>query len=149
MVDFPENLFPWIADPEVVVYVRDMNGRFVWVNQAFQRDHDVTNEQMHGKTQGEFFGAEVAKPWDMTDMLTKASRTPTSSLEPYNDKGHMRYYLLTKMIVPDKNGTEYIFGVTKEVLPKKEKVTAEQITELANRAAAEFAKLDMSPFAIS
>lgn len=102
-------------DPDAIIYIRDLQGRYVWVNDAYERLLPQTREQVIGRTNREVFGDEAAN-WEVADALTVASDRFTVTEETQLDPRTRKYrrFVSTKTMV-DIEGQSYLAGISIEV----------------------------------
>jgi PAS domain S-box-containing protein len=102
-------------DPDAIIYIRDLQGRYVWVNDAYERLLPQTREQVIGRTNREVFGDEAAN-WEAADGLTVATDRFTVTEETQFDpqaKKHRRF-VSTKTMIKIR-GVSYLAGISIEV----------------------------------
>lgn len=114
-VDFAA-LVPALDDPDVIVFIRDRDGRYVYVNDNYGRLLPKNREEVIGKTNRELYG-DAAKQWEMTDALTWASGTPTTTEETQWSPEERRWkrYAMTKLPALASDGNTYLVGITVEL----------------------------------
>ncbi|MBW6502924.1 PAS domain-containing protein [bacterium] len=79
-----------------VVYVKDREGRYAYVNPRFTELFGIRNAQIHGKTDFDVFPHEFARAFRENDRKVLEGRTPTQVEEtfPKGDEPHV--YLSTR-----------------------------------------------------
>lgn len=87
-----------------VVYVKDREGRYAYVNPRFTELFGVRNAQVHGKTDFDVFPYEFAHAFRENDRKVLAGRTPIQTEEtfPMGDDPHV--YLSTRFPIYDAAG---------------------------------------------
>jgi PAS domain S-box-containing protein len=88
-----------------VVYVKDREGRYAYVNPRFTELFGVRNAQVHGKTDFDVFPYEFAHAFRENDRKVLDGRTSTQTEEtfPKGDEPHV--YLSTRFPIYDAAGT--------------------------------------------
>jgi PAS domain S-box-containing protein len=88
-----------------VVYVKDREGRYAYVNPRFTELFGVRNAQIHGKTDFDVFPYEFAHAFRENDRKVLVGRAPTQTEEtfPMGDDPHV--YLSTRFPIYDAAGT--------------------------------------------
>lgn len=89
-----------VADERAIIYVRDADGRYVWVNDRFDTDLPVTREAVMGKTNAEIFGAEAARAWDIADGLSRAVNSFVITPEDLYDQTSRRWRKFLSLKIP-------------------------------------------------
>ena len=132
-VDFAA-LVPALDDPDVIVFIRDRDGRYVYVNDNYGRLLPINREQVMGKTNRELYG-DAAKQWEMTDALTWASGTPTTTEETQWSPEERRWkrYAMTKLPALASDGKTYLIGIALEIKGKDADDYDAKLFELRSR----------------
>lgn len=140
-----ERLLPDFKNPNATIYIRSLpDKKIVWVNHEFVRDHGFTYDFVIGKTIVDLFGTVVTKPWEMSDALTIASNSPTTTVEPYDDPEHgFRQYGLTKFIASDGEGNKYIVGIGVEIKAKNKSSYDKRLRELTDQVLAQLREVTL------
>jgi len=129
--EYFEDVVTELDDPTAIVYIRDDQGRYVYVNDNFGDMLPFTREQVLGKTNRELFGEEAAQSWEATDSLTTASGSHTVTEESLFDKRTKKWrkFISTKSILVDDDGVRYLAGISVEI---KDRRALEYERRLAN-----------------
>jgi PAS domain S-box-containing protein len=94
-----------------LVFMRDREGRYVFVNAAARRFGGIDAEQWIGRTNAELGAApEVALLISDTDRKILETGAPTQMVERVQVRGKPRSYLVTKFPMPDRFGHPAILG---------------------------------------
>jgi len=93
-----------------VVYTKDPDGRYLFVNHYFESLFHVENPQMFGRTDEDVFPAEQARAFRSNDKLVQASGRPQAFVEVANQAGVPRTYNSLKFPVFHGDGTLYAVG---------------------------------------
>ncbi|MDD2902794.1 MAG: PAS domain-containing protein [Syntrophales bacterium] len=88
-----------------VVYIKDKNGGYRLVNSRFEELFRITNEEIRGKTDYDFFPREVADQFRTTDLQVLAAGRPRQVEETIPQDDGVHTYLLVKFPVYDDQGT--------------------------------------------
>ncbi|ANE50340.1 PAS domain S-box protein [Flavisolibacter tropicus] len=101
----------------MVVYIKDMEGRFVMVNKRFREELDMTDEMILGKT-----NSDVNKNQQQAQNYIASDRQVIETLKPVEledvvvTNSGERYKLVTKFPLFDKNNQLFaISGVDKDI----------------------------------
>ncbi|PJJ76792.1 PAS domain S-box-containing protein [Thermoflavifilum aggregans] len=91
-----------------LIFIKDMQHRYRYVNKAFKEVLQVT-EEIYGKTDFEFAAPELAKRYHESDDRIYQGASMDKSDEIIYVKGEPRHFLVTKF--PLKDGYQRIFGI--------------------------------------
>jgi diguanylate cyclase (GGDEF)-like protein/PAS domain S-box-containing protein len=104
-----------------VVYMKDPNGRYLFINHRFETLFHVVNNQMAGKTDEEVFSAEQAKAFRANDRMVQDSGHPHEFVEVASQAGVPRIYSALKFPVFHGDGSLYaVCGVSLDVTEQKQ-----------------------------
>jgi PAS domain-containing protein len=105
----------YVEDADAIIYLRDRQGRYVWVNDTYGRVLPFTRDQVIGHTNRDLYG-EAAQNWEIADGLVWASRSAMITREQLQIAGcgKWRDFVSTKLILAHAD-TEYLVGVSVEV----------------------------------
>ena len=103
-----------------VTYVKDLQGKYLFVNQSFLDLFHVTQEQILGHTDVDLFGAEIAERFmSMDRRVVQANVALTDEEVVPLDTGD-RTYLSVKCPLWDETGKPYaVFGVSTDITDRK------------------------------
>lgn len=120
-------------DPDAIIYIRDLQGRYVWVNDAYTRLLPRTREQVIGRTNREVYGEEAAA-WEVADGLTMASDKFTVTEETHYDPRAKKYhrFVSTKTMI-DIEGAPYLAGISIEVKDNRAAHLEHELAEVRAR----------------
>ncbi len=112
-----ENLTALLNDPAAVIYVRDADGRYVWVSDSYGQHLPYTREQVLGKTNRDLHG-DAARNWEVADSLTRLTSAFIITAEDMYDERagwrRWRKFVSTKLMVRIA-GLPYLVGISVEV----------------------------------
>jgi PAS domain-containing protein len=88
-----------INDPAAIVYVRDADGRYLWVSDSYGELLPYTREQVIGKTNRELFG-DAARNWEVADSFSRVSSDFITTAEDLFDPRRKRWrkFISTKLM---------------------------------------------------
>jgi len=87
-----------------VVYVKDREGRYAYVNPRFTELFGVRNAQVHGKTDFDVFPYEFAHAFRENDRKVLAGRAPIQTEETFPKGDDPHVYLSTRFPIYDAAG---------------------------------------------
>jgi PAS domain S-box-containing protein len=87
-----------------VVFVKDREGRYVYVNPRFTELFGVRNVQVRGKTDFDVFPYDFAHSLRENDRKVLAGRSPIQAEETFSQGGDSRVYLSTRFPIYDEEG---------------------------------------------
>ena len=116
-----QQLLQDVADnTTAVIYVKDADGRFLFINRRFEQLFHLTTEQVIGHTNHEIFPREIADAFRANDLQVLA-RNKTMEYEeqaPHDDGLHT--YLSIKFPLCDHTGTPYATcGISTDITERK------------------------------
>ena len=92
-------------------WIKDEDGRYVFVNQAFLDFADKPLDRILGRADEEIFGAETAALFVENDRVALDSPSGVTTVEYAHDNcGMTRYFLVSKFAIPTNSGTKRLVG---------------------------------------
>lgn len=127
-----ERFSAFMNNSHTVAFMKTAAGRYIYVNQPFERFFQMTLAEVYGKTDFEIWGPEVAAPLRENDLavLRRGERSETVEMIPIPG-GHPHYWLTFKFTIT--NGQEYLGAVAIDIT---ERIQAEEALRLRDRAIA-------------
>jgi PAS domain S-box-containing protein len=128
-----EQLLRNVADnTTAVIYVKDIGGRFLFINHRFEQLFHLTTEQIIGHTNHEIFPREIADAFRANDLhvLQQNSTVEYEEQAPQDDGLHT--YLSIKFPLCDHTGTPYATcGISTDITGRKR--TEEELRQSEER----------------
>jgi PAS domain S-box-containing protein len=124
-----------IDNSTAVIFVKDLEGRYLLVNRRYAELFHVTDEEQRGRTDHDLFAPEVADALRSADRQVLAAGRPLEFEEvvPQDDGPHT--YIAIKFPLLDAMGKAYaVCGIATDITDRKARLTA----EAASRAKSEF-----------
>ncbi len=129
-----------IDNSAAVIYVKDLQGRYLMVNRRYSELFHISNEEIAGKTDHDLFPKEVAEAVRRTDMRVAAAATARTEEEvvPHDDGPHT--YISVKCPLWDDTGKPYaVFGISTDITDRKHAEEAIRASEERTRLIVETA----------
>jgi len=100
----------FLDSSDVVIYLKDDQGRLLMVNRTFEELFKSTKEQIIGKTDYDFVSKEEADKWRVNDRKVIETGTPMNFREFAVFPDGQRTYLSRKFPVPNIEGSPNAVG---------------------------------------
>lgn len=109
-----------IENSPAVIYIRDLEYRFLLVNKVYTTILKTEVEQIIGKVDEELFPPEVVKAFRVIDHAVQASGQPVRAEEAAPVDGQIRMFLSYKFPLYDANGKLFaIGGISTDITDRK------------------------------
>ncbi|MBW7957290.1 MAG: PAS domain S-box protein [Deltaproteobacteria bacterium] len=124
------------------MFMQDMEGRLVYVNNIFLSTLRAEEKDVYGKTIFDIFPPEVAEELHKDDLRAMESDVPIQVEDEIPLPDGIHYAIATKFTLRDKNGNKYAMcGVVTDVTPLKRAEEALRRSEAGLRDAQRIAHL--------
>jgi PAS domain S-box-containing protein len=101
-------------------WIKDEQGRYVYISKTFERRFGVRLEDWRGKTDAELWPEEIARPFRENDFAVLQSGLPMQILEePRNPDGSKSIFLNTKFPMSSGNGERFVAGIGLDITDRK------------------------------
>jgi PAS domain S-box-containing protein len=120
-----------------VVFVKDLDLRYILVNREYERRHQVRRDQICGKTDFDIFPRDVAETLRANDRDVIEARTPIQFEETVPMTQEERQYVVVKFLLRDRTTKPYaICGIATDIteLKRAEELQARRARHAALRA---------------
>lgn len=123
-----------IDNSAAVIYVKDLEGRYLLVNRRYSEIFDISNEAVLGKSDHDLFVKEVADAFRDMDQRVATADAPLIEEEivPIGDEPHT--YVSVKCPLRDRHGRVYgIVGISTDITDRKHAEDALRASEERTR----------------
>lgn len=115
-----ERLQSIIDSTTSVIYVKDLEGRFLLVNKSFESVFHLDRKNIIGKTDMDIFPVDVAEKLRKNDQITIKTTSPIEHEEVVPQDDGLHTYLSVKFPLHDAKGRAYaICGVSTDITDRK------------------------------
>ncbi len=126
-----------IGNAPAVIYMKDLEGRYLLINSLYEELFSVSNEQMYGKTDAELFEEDVVAQIRENEQRVVKDLLPLQVEEVVPQGGMLHTYLSVKFpLFDDDNQVIAICGISTDITERKQAETdlmlAKNIIENAN-----------------
>lgn len=122
-----ERLREILDNTPAVVFMKDVQGRYLTVNHRFEELFDISRELLTEKTDYDLLPQEVADKLRENDRQVIARRQPIEFEERVPHQGEMRNYLSVKFPLFDERGDPYaICGISTDTTDRKRMALANE-----------------------
>jgi PAS domain S-box-containing protein len=141
-----ERLQDIIDNTSAVIFVKDLELRYILINCEFERRHQVRRDQIRGKTDFDIHAFEVAEAVRANDRQVIEAGVPIHFQEFVPSEEGVRYWIAAKFLLRDRRGKPYaVCGISTDIteLKRAEEMQATMARErelLAQQRATELAK---------
>lgn len=116
----PEQLLALIDNTDAVIYMRDLDGRYMVVNKEYERLFQLSREDIVGLTDHDLFPAEIADEFRANDKQAASGGGPVhvEEVAPGGDGPHT--YITVKFPLLDGEGKPYaVCGISTDITARK------------------------------
>jgi PAS domain S-box-containing protein len=120
-----------------VIFVKDLELRYLLVNREYERRHDVRREQIRGKTDFDIHPHTVAEAVRANDRRVMEAGEPIQFEESVPSGGSVRHYVVVKFLLRDHGNEPYaICGIATDItaLKRTEELQIRRAHQAALRA---------------
>jgi PAS domain S-box-containing protein len=115
-----DQLLALIDNTNAVIYMRDLDGRYMVVNREYERLFELRRSEIVGLTDHDLFPAEIADEFRANDLKAAASGGPVHMEEVAPGDDGPRWYITVKFPLLDGAGKAYaVAGISTDITARK------------------------------
>jgi PAS domain S-box-containing protein len=123
-----------------LIFLKDRQGRYIYVNREFKRALRVTDEQIKGKRDDEIFSAEQATAFQVNDRHVLEARLPMEFEETALQEDGQHTSIVHKFPLFNNDGEVYaIGGIVTDITERKKEESARRFSDERYRVLVETA----------
>jgi PAS domain S-box-containing protein len=116
-----EQLMALIDHTSAVIYMRDVDGRYVLVNREYERLFKLHRENIVGLTDHDLFPEPIADAFRANDLEAFARGVPVQVEEQAPGDQGLRTYVTVKFPLIDADGRAYaVCGISTDITERKQ-----------------------------
>jgi two-component system, NtrC family, sensor kinase len=143
--DSEQRLQDIIDNTTAIIFVKDLQLRYLLINREFERRHLISRDEIRGKTDFDLHPANVAEAVRANDRRVVEAGVPIQFEESVPSAQGQRYYLSSKFLLRDRTGRPYaVCGIATDVtqLKRAEEAQSRRARQAALRADVQLAFSD-------
>ncbi len=115
-----ERFLAFMDNNPAVAFIKDPEGRYVYVNKPYERLFNRTRKEWEGKTDHELWPPKIAQQLvdNDRDVLAKGQPIELEEIVPVPDGG-FRSYMTLKFPIRDTNGRQFVGGLAYDLTDRK------------------------------
>jgi PAS domain S-box-containing protein len=125
-----QRLLAIVDNTTAVIFIKDLELRYLLVNREYERLFDVRRDQIRGKTDFDIHPHEVAETLRANDRKVIEAGRPTQFEEVVPSDGSARHYVVVKFLLRDQVNEPYaVCGIGTDITALKQAQEALRSTE--------------------
>ncbi len=125
-----EQFQAYMDNSPIIAFMRDDQGRYIYVNRLFLTNNNLSSSKVLGKTANEIFPDEMARKVTKVDLNVMASNSAVTTIESLvNRAGDQREWWLFRFPVRDADGRTYVGGVGLDLTERIKTQKALEVSE--------------------
>ncbi len=104
-----------------IAWIKDAEGRYVFINKAYENRFDVQLKEFSGKTDADLWPKDVAAVFRENDRKVLKTKKPLETTEvAHASHGDNSYWRSFKFLINDIDGHFFVGGISVEITEKKQ-----------------------------
>jgi len=125
-----QRLLAIVDNTTAVIFIKDLELRYLLVNREYERLFDVRRDQIRGKTDFDVHPHNVAETLQANDRQVIEAGAPTQFEEVVPSEGSARHYVVVKFLLRDQVNEPYaVCGIATDITALKQAQEALRSTE--------------------
>lgn len=109
-----------VDNTSAVIYVKDLEGRYLLINRAYEEYFSLDRREMAGKTDMDIFPKEIAEHFRRNDLKVLQSGKALEFEEAVMQDGTMHTYISSKFPIFDSEGKAFaVAGISTDISDRK------------------------------
>ncbi|HEX2855093.1 MAG TPA: PAS domain-containing protein [Opitutaceae bacterium] len=129
-----ERFSAYMRTMPLIAFMKDADGRLLWVNEAFERAFDMKLAGWKGKTDAEIWPPETARQLRENDLKVFAGSGPVEMQETVERPGGVEYWISCKFLIRDGLGRQYLAGTAFNVTDRNRTEETKRAAEARYRS---------------
>lgn len=110
----------FLQHSSVIAWLKDEEGRYVFLSPSYEKRFRVKSESWGGKTDYELWPRDVAEQFRRSDVAVLTSGNPTEVVEAARDRyGTVSWWLNCKFAYADEAGRRYVGGLGVDITQRR------------------------------
>ncbi len=114
--EMQERFMAFMGNLSGIAFIKDGQGRYIFVNAAWEKLFGRKLEQVRGLHDGDLFPSIMTEEFQQSDKLLRHARQPLQVVEKFIQPDGPHSYLVNKFIIPgETEGEDYIGGIAVDI----------------------------------